>query len=70
MCWYKSVKICFYVFWSPSVSMRDGEGTGDCGSGAFTAEKADGVEGKDQQISQYFAVFGSHNYKLNGSITR
>jgi hypothetical protein len=41
--------------------MRDGEGPGECGSGAFTAEKADGVVGKDQQIPQYFAVFGSHN---------
>jgi len=50
-------RYAFMFFWSPSVSMRDGEGPGDCGSGAFTAEKADGILGKDQQIPQYFAVF-------------
>jgi len=50
--------------------MRDGEGPGECGSGAFTAEKADGVVGKDQHFPQYFAVFGSHNNNRTGSITR
>jgi len=33
--------------------MRDSEGPGDCGTGAFTAEKADGVVGKDHQIPQH-----------------
>ena len=47
--------------------MRDGEGPGECGTGAFTAEKADGVVGKDQQIPQYFAGFGSHNNNNNNN---
>jgi hypothetical protein len=32
------------VFWSPSVSVRDDEGPGDCGSGVFTAEEVDAAE--------------------------
>jgi len=50
--------------------MRDGEGPGDCGSGAFTAEKADGIVCKDQQFPQHFADFGNRNNNPMGSITR
>jgi len=50
--------------------MSDGEGPGVSGSGIFTAEKADGVEGKEQQIPQHSEVFGSHYNKLISSITR
>jgi hypothetical protein len=50
--------------------MKDGEGPRDCGLGAFTAKKADGVVGKDQQMPQHFAVFGSHCNNLMGSIAR
>jgi hypothetical protein len=46
--------------------MRDGEGPRDCGSGVFTAEKADGVGGKNQQMPKHFAVFGSHCNNLMG----
>jgi hypothetical protein len=42
--------------------MNDGEGTE-----TFTAEKADGVVGNDQQIPQYLAVFGSHNNNSNNN---
>jgi hypothetical protein len=33
-------------FLSPSVSIRDDEGPGDCGSGVFIAEEVDGAEGE------------------------
>jgi hypothetical protein len=60
MYWFRSVKVCFYVFWGLSVSTGNGEGPGDCESGVFRAEKAHVVGGKkNQQMPQHFAVFGS-----------
>ena len=50
--------------------MSDGEGPGVSGSGIFTAEKADGVEGKEQQFPQHSEVYGSHCNNLMGSIAR
>jgi hypothetical protein len=63
-------KVCLYIFCCLSVSTKDGEGPGSCGSGAFTAEEANGVVGKDQQMTQHFVIFGIHYNNLMGSIAR
>lgn len=60
--------ICLYVFWFLLFFMKDGEGPGSCGSGVFTAEEANGVAGKHQQMTQHFVIFGIHYNNLIGSI--
>jgi hypothetical protein len=43
-CWFRIIRVPLCVFWSPSVSIRDDEGPGDCESGVFIAEEFDGAE--------------------------
>ena len=50
--------------------MMDGEGPGGCGSGVFTGKEANGVAGKDQQMTQHFVISGIHNNNLIGSIAK
>jgi hypothetical protein len=45
-CWFRGITVPFCVCQVSSVSTRDAEGPGYCGSGVFTAEQVDAVGDK------------------------
>ena len=43
-CWFRIIGVPPLCFLSPSVSIRDDKGPGNCGSGVFTAEEVHEAE--------------------------
>jgi len=52
ICWFRAIRVPFSISGVSSVSTRDAEEPGVCGSGVFIAEEVDGVEDKGQEIPQ------------------
>jgi len=52
ICWFRVIRAPFSTSAVSSVSTRDAEEPGDCGSGVLRAEEIDGVGDKGQEIPQ------------------
>jgi hypothetical protein len=46
ICWFRVIRVPFSISGVSSLSTRDAEKPGDCGSGVFMAEEVDGVKDK------------------------